>query len=223
MPDSTPPREALPDRFAIFPLSGVLLLPQGRLPLNMFEPRYKAMTEDALAGDGHIGMIQPLADASGAASPALHRVGCLGRLISFAEADDGRYLITLGGLIRFLVAEELPMTRGYRRVRADFSAFSGDLEPLEASQSTTGFDRAALYAAVRGYFARQDAQLRWETLDGLADAALVATLAMVCPFAPLERQALLEAPSFVARAETLIALLQIGTHGGADDPPRRPM
>ena len=225
MADRGPRREALPERFPIFPLSGALLLPHGRLPLNIFEPRYLAMTEDALAGARCIGMIQPLSSsgtpAGAARSPALHRVGCLGRLISFSETDDGRYLITLGGLIRFEVAEELTMTRGYRQVRADFAAFMDDLAPPEPSRNTPRFDRAALTAALRGYFARQSAQPNWETLDQMPDAALVGTLAMACPFAPLEQQALLEAPDFAARADTLLALLHMGTHA-ANDPPRRP-
>src|ERR1700691_1478865 len=122
--------EDLPTEFAVFPLPGVLLLPRGRLPLNVFEPRYLALTEDALAAGRMFAMIQPDARRpDGPSGPGLYRIGCLGRLVSFSETDDGRYLITLFGLARFAIAEELPVRRGYRRVRADFSGFEADLEP----------------------------------------------------------------------------------------------
>jgi Lon protease-like protein len=223
---NVPKLQSLPEQFPIFPLTGALLLPGGRLPLNIFEPRYLAMTEDALAGGRHIGMIQPnAAEPAGATGPALHRIGCIGRLISFAETDDGRYLITLGGVIRFAVAEELQMARGYRRVRGDYTAFTADLEPPEPPDQFTDapmLDRGALLTSLRGYFARHGFEANWDALDEMSDVLLVATLAMACPFSPLEKQALLEAPSFIARAETLTALLHIHTHGAPDDPGRRP-
>jgi len=221
MTASVPRLDALPEQFPVFPLSGALLLPHCRLPLNIFEPRYLAMTEDALASGRHIGMIQPNpAERDGDTGPALHRVGCVGRLVAFAETDDGRYLITLAGVIRFAVGEELRMARGYRRMRGDYAAFTGDLAAPEAPD---GFDRVGLFAVLRGYFARLGADANWAALEQMPSATLVATLAMACPFGPLEKQALLEAPDFAARARTLLALLYIDTHGAAeDDPARRP-
>jgi Lon protease-like protein len=201
----------LPDQFPIFPLSGALLLPNGRLPLNIFEPRYLAMVEDALAAGRHIGMIQPNPAAPRSnAGPALHRVGCLGRLTSFAETEDGRYLVTLSGVIRFAVAEELPITRGYRRVEADFAPFSDDLAP----ETPEGLDRDAILTLLRSYFAHQGVEANWAALEQMSDNTLVGTLAMACPFAPLEKQALLEAPDFTHRSATLMALLQIDSHAG---------
>ena len=207
----------LPDDFAIFPLAGALLLPQGRLPLNIFEPRFLAMTEDALAAGRMIAMIQPdlsrPADAAG--NPALFRVGCLGRLISFSETDDGRYLITLDGLIRFRLVEERPMHRGYRRVRGDFTPFAADLSPaapLDAAPLDAAYDRAALLDALRAYFGHRGLEANWNSIGQIPDEALVLTLSMACPFDPLERQALLEAHTQADRAETLLALLRIGTH-----------
>jgi Lon protease-like protein len=210
MPAAPPCLDNLPDSFPVFPLPGALLLPGGRLPLNIFEPRYLAMTEDALAGGRLLGMIQPDPQRPRQASgPALYRVGCLGRLSSFSETDDGRYLITLSGLLRFAVVEELGGRRGYRRVRADFSGYAGDLSgpPPDAS-----FDRDALLRALRSYFAHRGFEANWDAIGKMADGMLVNTLSMVCPFEPREKQALLEAPAPADRAAALLALLQIDTH-----------
>jgi uncharacterized protein len=206
--------EDLPGETPVFPLPGALLLPRGKLPLNIFEPRYLAMTEDALRQGRMFGMIQPdptLPEAE--AGPGLFHVGCLGRLSSFSETDDGRYLITLTGVIRFAVADEIAMRRGYRRVRADFSAFAAD---LELQPRPLGVPRDALLAALRGYFSQRGFEANWDAIKRLADDMLVITLAMVCPFEPAEKQALLEAPSDGERAATLLTLLQMGA--AAQDP-----
>lgn len=205
----------LPAEFAVFPLPGVLLLPRGRLPLNIFEQRYLAMTEDALASGRMFAMIQPdpmLPDTAN--GPSLYRIGCLGRLSSFSETDDGRLLITLTGLARFSIASEIDMRRGYRRVIGDFSRFRGDMnEPDD-----TAIDRDGMLDALRGYFARRGVEPNWDAINRLADDALVVTLAMVCPFEPIEKQALLEAPREAERADTLLALLRMG----AAEPSERP-
>lgn len=216
-----PTLEQLPVEFPIFPLPGALLLPGTRLPLNIFEPRYLAMTEDALAAGRMIAMIQPdLAAPPGPNGPKLFRVGCLGRLSSFSESDDGqRYLITLHGLARFTVVEELAAKRGYRCVRGDFSAFSVD---LAAPGASLDYDRDALLNALRAYFKQHGFEANWDAIQQIDDASLVATLSMVCPFDTMEKQALLEADTPVSRAATLLALLRIETHaargGGTDRP-----
>jgi uncharacterized protein len=200
--------ENLPDEIPVFPLSGALLLPRGKLPLNIFEPRYLAMTEDALGQGRMLGMIQPDPSVPEAdARPSLFRVGCLGRLSSFSEADDGRYLITLTGVVRFAVAAELDMRRGYRRVRADFAPFIGD---LDLEPRATSVARNTLLSALRGYFTQRGFDANWDAIKRLPDDMLVVTLAMVCPFEPAEKQALLEAPSDTERASTLLTLLQMG-------------
>jgi len=199
--------ENLPAEFAIFPLPGALLLPRGKLPLNIFEPRYLAMTEDALGAGRMFAMIQPdETQPEGPTGRALYRIGCLGRLISFSETEDGRFLINLLGIARFAVAEELEMRRGYRRVRADFSAFADDLR-LEAPPVG---DRAAIMSALRGYFTRAGIDANWEAVQRVPDHSLVVTLSMLCPFAPVEKQALLEAPTETDRESTLLALLRMG-------------
>ncbi len=203
-------RDDLPTEFAVFPLPGALLLPGGKLPLNIFERRYLAMVDDALASGRVIGMIQPDELRAGTPTgPALYRVGCLGRVSSFSETDDGRYLVTLTGVIRFTVAVELEMQRGYRRVRADLSKFRGDLsEP--ASPAT--IDRDGLIGALRAYFTTRGFDANWDVINDMPDDSLVVTLAMVCPFDPAEKQALMEAPGLAERAETLLTLLQMGAH-----------
>jgi len=215
-----PRPQDLPSEFPVFPLAGALLLPRGRLPLNIFEPRYLAMIEDSLGAGRMFGMIQPDPHhAESEAGPGLYRVGCLGRLSSFSETDDGRYLISLTGLIRFAVAAELAMGRGYRRVRADFSPYLAD---LETAPGPIGVEREALLTALRGYFARRNFEANWDTVRRMPDEALVTTLSMTCPFEPAEKQALLEATTDADRANTLLALLQMGA-AETDLPSGRPV
>lgn len=214
----------LPAEIAVFPLPGALLLPGGRLPLNIFEPRYLAMVQDSLGAGRMFGMIQPAPAAPrGASGPGLYRIGCLGRLSSFAETEDGRLLITLTGVIRFRVAEELETHRGYRRVRADYGGFEAD---LDLSERPPGIDRAALLGALRPFFKARGIEANWEAIEQTSEQMLVLTLAMVCPFEVREKQALLEAPTPEERGAMLVALLEIGAHpepGGGDMPAdRRP-
>ena len=212
-----PRLEDLPTEFAIFPLPGALLLPGGKLPLNIFERRYLAMFEDCMSEGRVVGMIQPdeLRPAT-PSGPALYRVGCVGRLSSFSETDDGRMLVTLTGLIRFTIKVELEMQRGYRRIRADLARFRADLD--EASP-TGDLDRDGLVDALRAYFATRGFDANWEAIDEMPDEALISTLAMVCPFDPAEKQALLEAPDTANRASTLLTLLRMGAYSA--EPGRR--
>ena len=138
--------DGLPQVLPIFPLPGVLLLPGGRLPLNIFEPRYVAMVRDALSGERLIGMIQPNEAAEDVGAAPTYSTGCTGRITAFSETDDGRYLITLTGLIRFDVARELPALSGYRRVMPDYSRFRGDL-----SDDPAQIDREAFLEALGTY------------------------------------------------------------------------
>lgn len=208
MPAFHPRLHDLPTEFPVFPLAGALLLPRGRLPLNIFEQRYLAMVEDALGAGRMFGMTQPDPQRpEGDTGPGLYRVGCLGRLSSFSETDDGRYLITLSGLIRFSIVAELAMGRGYRRVRGDFSAYRAD---IEAAPGPAGVEREAVLTALRGYFARRNFEANWDAVRRMDDDTLVTTLAMICPFEPAEKQALLEAGTDADRAATLLALLQMG-------------
>ena len=214
-----PSPEELPEEIAIFPLPGALQLPGGRLPLNRFEPRYLAMCFDALGQGRMFGMVQ--ADPSRPRRPdggsQIYGVGCLGRLSSFSETEDGRLLITLTGVARFRVAEEIGGRRGYRRVRADYGPYLADLEP-----ETLPIPRAEVLAALRPYFTAQGIEVNWEAIEGLGDAALITTLAMVCPFEVPEKQALLEAETLPGRAATLVTLLRMAAHGNDLPPGSRP-
>ena len=207
--------EALPRVVPIFPLAGVLLLPGGRLPLNIFEPRYLAMVRDALAGERAIGMIQPCEQATDAGAAKVYETGGLGRITAFSETDDGRYLITLTGLIRFDVARELPLMDGYRRVAADYDRFRGDLED-HAEGGTDGeagtIDRARLLETLGSYFEAQGIESDWDAIEEAGDAALVTSLAMLCPFAAPEKQALLEAMSLPERASAMTAIMEMSVH-----------
>lgn len=213
-----PAFEDLPPEVAVFPLTGALLLPRGRLPLNIFEPRYLAMTLDSLAVGRMFGMIQPQPGAPAVKNgPGLFRTGCLGRVSSFSETEDGRLLITLAGVARFHVAEELETRRGYRRVRADYAPFRGD---LELPGRPSALDRAALLGALRPFFKARGIDANWDAIEQTSDNMLVLTLAMVCPFDPRDKQGLLEARTPEERASMLVALLQMGAQAGPQpDPP----
>jgi len=194
--------EDLPASLPIFPLPGVLLLPRGRLPLNIFEPRYLAMIRDALATDRLIGMIQPT--EAEMAAPAVYGLGCAGRITQFSETDDGRYLITLTGLCRFKVVEELATIGGYRRIKPDFSAFRADL-----SCDAGPIDRERLIAALKIYFKRQGLSVDWSSIEHASPEKLVNSLAMICPFDACEKQALLEAECLAVRSGILTAIIEL--------------
>ncbi|MGE0723219.1 MAG: LON peptidase substrate-binding domain-containing protein [Alphaproteobacteria bacterium] len=214
-----PDFEALPRSLPVFPLPGVLLLPGGKLPLNIFEPRYLHMVQDALAGERMIGMIQPTEEERADRPPALYRTGCAGRIVSFSETDDGRFLITLSGLARFDVASEIATTRGYRRVVPSWAPYRDDY----GEEPPTAVDRERLMRAVEGYFKAQGLSADWEAIKTTPDGRLVTALAMVCPFAPSEKQALLEADGPTARAETLVTLMEMAAvpPPGAESPTAR--
>jgi hypothetical protein len=197
----------------IFPLSGALLLPRGLLPLNIFEPRYIAMVDDALAADRLIGMVQPVDGRAGESGPPVYDTGCAGRISSFEETDDGRYLITLTGICRFKVGEELPTVRGYRRVKADWEPFRGDPNDCECG----AFDRPRLLDRLAAFFKMQGITANWEAIQGASDERLVTSLAMICPFEPSEKQALLEAPTLTERAKLITTLVDMAVLGGEGD------
>jgi Lon protease-like protein len=197
----------LPDTLAVFPLSGVLLLSGGHLPLNVFEPRYLSLVDDALKGNRLIGVIQPdLAepDESPAGSPELCSVGTIGRITTFGETGDGRYVIDLAGICRFRVIEELPGAHAYRRVR--IAPFMSDLHEPEDDPAV---DRAALLKVFRSYLDANKLEVDWEAVSKTTNRMLVNSLAMMAPFGAPEKQALLEAPDLKTRAQTLVAMTEM--------------
>jgi Lon protease-like protein len=204
----------LPAVLPIFPLAGSLLLPGARLPLNIFEPRYLSMTRAALAAPLRlIGMVQPLrpggfaggGEAPEGGKPQLHATGCAGRIVSFEETDDGRYRISLSGLCRFRIAEEIEGRDGFRQIRPDWQNFTADLERVEGERA---IDRPRLQAALKGYFDMKELSTDWQAIERAADSILVNSLAMALPLDPTDKQALLEADNDDARAKALTAILE---------------
>ncbi|MDR3526230.1 MAG: LON peptidase substrate-binding domain-containing protein [Rhizomicrobium sp.] len=199
----------LPETLALFPVTGVLLLPRGQLPLNVFEPRYLALVDAALAGDRLMGMIQPTQSEDKVLRPTLSHVGCAGRVTGFRENEDGRYLITLTGVCRFRLAEELETDLPYRLIKPDFEPFLEDLMPADE----TNFPRDRLIVALKEYLASRDLKADWKSVMGAPPETLVTALAMLCPFLPAEKQALLEAPGWDERVDTLVTLLEMANAG----------
>jgi len=207
----------LPLVIPVFPLDGVLLLPGGQLPLNIFEPRYLNMLDDAMSGERMIGMIQTRVGGD-EHHPALAPIGCVGRVTSFAETSDGRYLITLTGICRFKAGEELSVRTPYRQMRADYAAFEADLREDE-EPPPEGPDPHALLPALRRYLDHRGLAIDWTSAENAPSDALINSLSMALPFDAMEKQALLEAPTMADRRATLVALLEIDAAGGDDDEP----
>ncbi len=201
----------LPPRLPLFPLSGVVLLPRGALPLNVFEPRYLKLVDDALKTDRLIGIIQPTENPDTVLKPGLSAVGAAGRIVSFRETDDNRYLITLAGLCRFRLTAEAQGELPYRIGLCDFSSFAADLAD---GGDGSEFPRQRLLAALKQYLNHRDLQADWKSVSSAPPEALVNALSMMCPFEPAEKQALLEAPSFDERVSTLVAILEMAAAGG---------
>jgi Lon protease-like protein len=214
----TDPIARLPATLAIFPLEGAVLFPHGHLPLHVFEPRYRNLVEEALQGGRVFGMIQPRQDCPHPVpdDAPLFDTGCAGRIVSFSETDDGRFLITLKGLCRFRVARELPLHRGFRLVTPDFSPFVHDL----CDYSDDGLDKDALLTAARCYLELKGIGCDWAAAAAAPAPALVTTFAMTCPFEPREKQALLESENLAACGSMLISLFRmaaLGSDGSASN------
>ncbi|THD83693.1 ATP-dependent protease [Aliigemmobacter aestuarii] len=204
----------LPAIIPVFPLPGALLLPRGRLPLHIFEPRYLAMIEDCMKTPGRlIGMIQPR-EVPGTGEKRLNAIGCAGRLTGFSETEDGRYMITLTGISRFRVIEEVQGFTPYRRCNVDWAPFSRDLGEAEQDRA---FDRDAFLDLLARYFQAMQLSSDWSSLKEAEAELLINSLSMLCPFAPEDKQALLEAPSLSTRRETLVTLMEFALRGGGED------
>jgi len=199
----------LPDVIPVFPLPGALLLPRARLPLHLFEPRYLAMLDDALKSEHRlIGMIQPNGENR------LHTIGCAGRVTAMSETEDGRYMITLSGVCRFRARNEVEGFTPYRRFEVDWTGFERDSGPEEQDAE---LDRAGLMALLDRFFEERDLSTDWDGIKEADPELLINSLAMLCPFEPEERQALLEAPTLQTRRETLVTLIEYALHAGGSE------
>jgi len=205
-------RYDLPDVIPVFPLTGALLLPRAKLPLHVFEPRYLSMIEDCMKTSSRfIGMVQTYQSRG---ETKLHSIGCAGRLNQFSETEDGRYMVTLSGISRFRIKEEIEGFAPYRRCHITWDGFERDLGKVEKDKT---FDRPAFMAGLKRYFDHQELSTDWETMQGADDELLINSLSMLCPFEPGDKQALLEAPSLSTRRETLTTLIEFAMRGGAGE------
>ena len=209
------PRGDLPDQIPLFPLPGALMLPRARLPLHIFEPRYLAMLDDVLKTPHRlIGMIQP-ADADG---KRLQAIGCAGRVTSFTETEDNRYMVTLTGISRFRLGALLEGFTPYLRAEVSWAGFERDLGPTELDKS---FDREPFLDLLARFLDATELRTDWDSLKEADDELLVNSLAMLLPLGTEDKQALLEAPSLSTRRETLVALMEFAMaakgQGGAED------
>ena len=204
----------LPDRLPVFPLDGAIVLPRAQLPLNIFEPRYLNMVDDALASpDRMIGMVQPVGSES--AVPALAGIGCAGRIVSFAETGDGRYLITLRGIARFELSGEVSCDTPYRQAEISWDDFEGDLPPDQLDGNS---DRESFEGVLKSFFSARDLAADWDSIKNAPIEPMVNQLSMVLPFETAEKQALLEARSLSNRLSVLVALMQMAAAESDDGP-----
>lgn len=203
-PEST---DDLPATLPIFPLEGVLLLPCGNLPLNIFEPRYLAMVEAAMASNRLIGMVQPKPEATGSKIPTVYDIGCAGKITEFTETEDGRYLINLKGISRFRILKELDSIAGFRQIKPSWLAFEDDLK----SVACLDMDRERLKKLLRHYFDQEQMECDWQAIEEASDGKLITCLSMVCPLEPTEKQALLEAKCCKTRSDMFMTMLEMAT------------
>ncbi len=204
----------LPDTVPLLPLVGALLLPRARLPLHIFEPRYLAMLDDTLKTSHRmIGMVQPVEVPDGG-EPRLHQIGCAGRVTSFTETGDGRYMISLHGVSRYQITREVTGFSPYTKADVRWNDFHHDLGPAEAD---AGFDRAEFLGILGRFFETKGLSIDWNSLKAAEDEMLINSLSMLCPFHAEEKQALLEAPTLTARRDTLITLIGFAMHSGSDE------
>lgn len=197
--------EDLPRIIPIFPLAGALLLPGGHLPLHVFEPRYREMVRDSIATTRVIGMIQPRDPENRSEAPELYPIGCAGSMTAFREAEEGRYYITLKGVCRFSVIEEIEAETSYRQTLVSYAKFRSDMQPVD----TRHVDRDKLMPALRNFLELYKVDVDWQTLEQVPDEALVRSLSMTCPFEPSEKQALLEAADPGARSRLVTSLIEM--------------
>lgn len=203
----------LPDTLPIFPLPGALLLPRARLPLHLFEPRYLAMFEDCLKTQTRlIGMIQPRETPDG--EKRLAAIGCAGRVTGFSETEDGRYMITLTGISRFRIRDEVQGFTPYRRAKVDWMPFHRD---LGGDETDPEFKREPFLALLSRFFVARELGTDWSGIKGADVELLINSLSMLLPFSPEDKQALLEAPSLVTRRETLVTLMEFALRSGNGD------
>ncbi len=206
----------LPEIIPLFPLAGAVFFPRANLPLNIFEPRYLRMVDDAMRSDRIIGMIQP--SVAGDLKPELFSVGCAGRIVTYGETDDGRMVISLRGVARFRLTEELSAMTPYRQARVDYTPFGGDFSPIDPNESEALFDRKGYLETLRLYLRTIAVQIDWAWVEAAAPEVLINAFSMLAPLRPEEKQALLEAPTLQDRTQGALTLMQLAIAEGGPSP-----
>jgi uncharacterized protein len=207
----------LPKTIPLFPLAGALLLPRTDLPLNIFEPRYLLMIEQAMKSERVIGIIQPQ-DSSDNAKPALESVGCAGRITSYSETDDGRLFVTITGVCRFTILVEVETSAPYRQANVDYRPYAVDFVSETGARSV---NRDQLIKAFRQYLEANDMSADWNEVEAVSTEVLVNTLSLLAPYPARDKQALLEAPDLKSRADVLVALTELALAKSSSGPSRR--
>jgi len=201
----------MPKELPLFPLRGAILLPRASLTLNVFEPRYLALVDHALAGQRLVGVVQPAPEAGNTESPTgknfpLRRVGCAGRISSFTESEDGHVVLTLAGVARFAILHDVAGDAPFRMGEVNFAPYAKD---FVAGYGEDDVDRPRLIATLRSYLVANNLQADWDRINSASTERLVNTLSILSPYGPEEKQALLEAPDLRSRAEALVALAEM--------------
>jgi len=205
----------LPGSIPVFPLTGALVLPRARLPLNIFEPRYLQMIDDALKTEHRlIGMIQTRDVPTDISNPPLHQIGCAGRITSFTETEDRRYLISIKGISRYRIVNCETGFTPYMKAAVHWDGFQRDLGDEEREEN---FDRLAFLNLLEAYFEANELQTDWDGLKDASEEMLINSLSMMCPFDPEERQALLESPCLKTRREMVATLMEFSLRSSGKD------
>lgn len=216
----TPAFADLPQTIPVFPLPGLLLLPGAQLPLHLFEERYRDMIRDAIKADRTIGIVQPRDPNNSEWAPTLYGIGCLGRIVSFRESEDGRYYINLTGVCRFDVTGEITGETQYRRMTVDYTRYEKDMA-ADRDDATGLIDRTTFMPSLKSFLTQFDVNVDWDALEKVDDAPLLRSLAMTCPFEPSEKQAILEAETSADRGRLITALIQMAAADVGDDEERK--
>ena len=205
----------LPKKIPVFPLSNFIIFPKTTVPLNIYEPRYIDMVNDSMKSDKMIGMIQPKSSNNDDNIPNLHDVGCLGKITSFKETEDGRYLIELKGLVRFQSIKEIKTDKKYRTLEADFSKFSHDLK--DEKEIIKFSDLELIFKDFKSLFEKRGFIINWKALEKQSLDETINALAMASPFSLEEKQILLEAENLDIRKNKIAKILSTYTHDVYDN------
>jgi hypothetical protein len=203
-------KNELPKTIPVFPISNFIIFPKTTVPLNIFEPRYIQMINDSMKSDKLIGMVQPKSSSKNQSIPILHEVGCLGKITSFKETEDGRYLIELRGLIRFKIIKEIKSSKEYQKYEIDFQDFNHDLD--EKNEEIKFSDLELIFKDLKSLFEKRGFIINWKELEKQSLDEIINALAMASPFTLEEKQVLLEAENLNIRKNKIAEILSTYTY-----------